>query len=78
MNTPTDIIIFRTDPELKKRFQAICHYHRTTMTRELTTFITEWTGSKSAEKRKNDEEFEEAFGLPVGFGPNDDGGEVDW
>lgn len=78
MHLDSDIIIFRTDSELKRQFQAICNYHRTTMTRELTKFITEYIRSKSVEKRKNDEEFEDAFGLPVGFGPYDDGGEVDW
>ena len=76
MQEPSDIIIFRTDPELKRQFQTICHYHRTTMTRELTTFITEWIGSKSAEKIRTDEEFNEAYGLPMGFGPND-AGEID-
>ena len=72
MQEPSDIIIFRTNSELKRQFQTICSHHRTTMTRELTTFITEYIRSKSVEKIKNDEEFEEAFGLPVGFGPNDD------
>lgn len=77
MHEPSDIIIFRTDSELKRQFQTICNYHRTTMTRELTAFISTYIRSKSAEKIENDEEFLEAFGLPVGFGPNDDG-EFEW
>jgi hypothetical protein len=78
MDSPSDIVIFRTDPELKRQFQTICHYHRTTMTRELIAFMSEWIRSKSAEKIRSDEEFEEAFGLPIGFGPNDDGGDDGW
>lgn len=78
MDSPSDIVIFRTDPELKRQFQTICHYHRTTMTRELISFMAEWIRSKSAEKILNDDQFEEAYGLPIGFGPNDNGGEADW
>jgi hypothetical protein len=37
------------------------------MTFEFTKFITEWIRSKSAEKIRSDDEFEEAFGMPVGF-----------
>ena len=71
MDSPSDIVIFRTDPELKRQFQTIRQYHRTTMTSELTKFMTEWIRSKSAEKIRNDDEFEEAFGLPLGFSGND-------
>lgn len=78
MDSPQDIIIFRTNSELKRQFQTICHYHRTTMTSELTKFMTEWIRSKSAEKIKSDDQFGEAYGFPIGFGPNDDGGEADW
>jgi Mg/Co/Ni transporter MgtE len=67
MDSPSDIVIFRTDPELKRQFQTICHYHRTTMTRELIAFMAEWIRSKSVEKIRSDDEFEEAFGLPLGF-----------
>ena len=67
MDSTSDIVIFRTDPELKRQFQTICHYHRTTMTSEFTKFMTEWIRSKSREKNKSDDEFEEAYGLPLGF-----------
>lgn len=40
--------------------------------------MTEWIRSKSADKiRGDDDQFEEAYGLPMGFGPSDDGGESD-
>ena len=67
MDSPSDIVIFRTDPELKRQFQTIYHYHRTTMTSEFTKFMTEWIQSKSAEKIRSDDEFEEAYGMPLGF-----------
>ena len=67
MDSPSDIVIFRTDPNLKRQFQTICQYHRTTMTSEFTKFMTEWVRSKSTEKIRSDDEFEEAFGLPTGF-----------
>ena len=67
MDSPSDIVIFRTDPELKRQFQTICHYHRTTMTSEFTKFMTEWIRSKSKEKIQSDDEFEEAYGMPLGF-----------
>ena len=67
MDSPSDIVIFGTDAELKRQFQTICHYHRTTMTSELTKFMTNWIRSNSMEKIKSDDEFEEAFGMPLGF-----------
>jgi hypothetical protein len=70
-SSPSDIVIFRTNPELKRQFQTICHYNRTTMTRELTSFMAEWIRSKSVEKIRSDEEFEEAFGMPLGFNSYD-------
>lgn len=76
MDEPSNIIIFRTNSELKRQFQTICHYHRTTMTSEFTKFMTEWIRSKSAEKIKSDDQFDEAYGFPIGFGPNDTG-EID-
>ena len=78
MDSPSDIVIFRTDPNLKRQFQTICQYHRTTMTSEFTKFITEWIRSKSAEKIRSDDEFEEAFGMPVGFGHADQLIDIGW
>jgi hypothetical protein len=37
------------------------------MTSEFTKFMTEWIRLKSLEKMRSDDEFEEAFGLPLGF-----------
>ena len=78
MDSPSDIVIFRTDPNLKRQFQTIFQYHRTTMTSEFTKFMTEWIRSKSAKKIRSDDEFEEAFGMPVGFGPTDQPIDIGW
>jgi hypothetical protein len=48
------------------------------MTFEFTKFMTEWIRSKSAEKIRSDDEFEEAFGMPVGFGPADQLIDIGW
>ena len=71
MDSSSDIVIFRTDPELKRQFQTICHYHRTTMTCEFTNFMKEWIHLKSAEKIGSDNDFNEAFGMPLGFNSYD-------
>ena len=78
MDSPSDIVIFRTDPNLKRQFQTICQYHRTTMTSEFTKFMTEWILAKSGEEIRSDDEFEEAFGMPVGFGPTDKPIDIGW
>jgi hypothetical protein len=37
------------------------------MTSEFTKFMTDWIRSKSREKIQTDDDFEEAYGMPLGF-----------